>query len=188
MEIKATELRAALETQRARLVEYYTQYIQRVFENLVKEFGADMNSREVRKGEFPSARSISNNIEGRIWRNVIQPVCTATEIPGGHGRCTYAINPARLSAAADRYATDMIELWLNKITGKMGEVEAATVHGLDWNSYLIAGTRNGQAVRIEQQMIINFSGLGNPYNQFPARLYVNGKAISAAAYKKMMAA
>jgi hypothetical protein len=101
---------------------------------------------------------------------------------------TKSLNEAKLTRVSEEYAQQVVEAWVGKIEEKIGELETGTVHRMDGVSFRITGTRAGRNVEIEQQMILNVSGQGTLFHQFPARIYVDRKFISAAAYKKMFAA
>lgn len=92
------------------------------------------------------------------------------------------------AAAADKgreYADATIAAWHDKITGKIKDLQNSTVHQLDGNRFIITGERDGKKITIDQDMIINRSANGTMFNQFPARIYVDGKFHSEAAYKKL---
>jgi hypothetical protein len=96
----------------------------------------------------------------------------------------YVINAEKLANHAKCYADATVEEWLGKINAKLGDLVDAEVKRMDGVAFLITGSRNDHKVAIEQRMIVNVSARGTPFNQFPARIRVDGKAISEAAYKK----
>jgi hypothetical protein len=59
------------------------------------------------------------------------------------------------------------------------------VRALDGARFRIVGIKNDRSICIEQDRIVNVSPKGTLFNQFPARIYVNGKFTSAAAYAKL---
>lgn len=92
------------------------------------------------------------------------------------------------TAAADKgreYADATIDAWHDKIMYKVKDLQNSTIHHIDGNRFMISGERDGKQIRIEQDMIINRSANGLLFNQFPARIYVDGKFHSEAAYKKL---
>ena len=96
----------------------------------------------------------------------------------------YIIDAAKMAVQASNYADAVIAAWRGKINAKIGELSAATVTRADGVSFRIAGERDGKQVTIVQQMIVNYRD-HTPYNQFPALIYVDGKKVSEAAYKKL---
>lgn len=103
------------------------------------------------------------------------------------GQKTYALDDARLATGAAEYAREAAQEWHAKITEKVGALRDATLaygHGAD---LAVDGTRDGKAVSVRQQMIVNVSPKGKLFNQFPALIYVDGKKTSEAAYKRAFA-
>jgi hypothetical protein len=114
----------------------------------------------------------------KAYNNVVHPF-----IVGKHAE-EKTINEVKLEAAASKYADMVVENWKKKITEKIGMLDEGRVHHLDGCRFCITGTKAGQKVLINQDMIINVSGKGTLFNQFPARIHLNGKSISAAKFKK----
>ena len=98
----------------------------------------------------------------------------------------YSIDEHLMAAAADRYASDTVEAWAGKIKAKLGGIDHGKVCHMDDVAFRVIGQRAGCDVSITQQMIINVSSQGKPFNQFPSRIKVNGKTVSEAAYKRLM--
>lgn len=71
--------------------------------------------------------------------------------------------------AAERAATE----WLRKANAKLGEVTEAELSGLG-GSFRIRAKRGDDVVILDQGMIVNCSSKGRLFNQYPARLYLNG--------------
>ena len=97
----------------------------------------------------------------------------------------YHIDQAAAADNGREYANATIEAWHDKIMHKVKDLQNSTVHHLDGNRFIISGERDGKKISIEQDMIINRSTNGTVFNQFPARIYVDGKFHSEAAYKKL---
>ena len=91
----------------------------------------------------------------------------------------------RLAQAAAAYAEAATVEWQSKIISKVGDLTDAEVIHLDGHNFEITGTRQGRKVKITQSIILNVSSKGLPFNQFPARIYVDGKSTSASAYAKL---
>lgn len=171
-------IEAALIAFRPAIAARYESLINRSFENLVNLYGASMSG-------------IANTKAYSFWSKTIRPVCRSTggEVVGGRqSPFIYQINAERLAKKAAEYAEAVTIDWLGKITLKLGELENAEVKHMTGVSFLISGTRDGARIQIEQQMILNQSPKGTLFNQFPARIYIDGKASSEAAYKKRFAA
>lgn len=74
---------------------------------------------------------------------------------------------------------------LEKKLGTLGDFTATFTRGAD---FIITGTRNGHRVVVEQQTVFKVSSNGTPFNQFPARIYVDGKFTPAADYARAVSA
>lgn len=95
------------------------------------------------------------------------------------------LDEEKLVKAAKAYAESAANEWFSKIMEKVGELEGAMAHHLSGAEFKIIGKKDGRHVEIHQQMIVNMSPKGKLFNQFPARIYLEGKPISAASYKKV---
>jgi hypothetical protein len=158
-----------------------TRLVEAQYAMLLREFGGSDTF------ERPGYH-VANSRFYTVFSEIIRPLCTRTD-EGGVGRKVhhYTLDPARVAAYADKRATESVLAWEGKLAAKMGELEGATVAYLHGNVFAVNGTKQGHAVRVEQDMIINVSSKGKLFNQFPARLYVDGKFTSAAAYAKKFA-
>jgi hypothetical protein len=174
------EIFAAMDAYKPVIAERWAQSMRNLFEDIVAKHG-------------PSLKGVANCwTYATVYRNTglarfIQ--YTGGEIEGGFRSERGAVlNEERLGEAATAVANQVVETWVGKIAMKMGELEEATAHYVSGTSFRISGTRGGHDVSIEQQMIINVSRLGTLFNQWPSRIYVDGKFMSEAAYKKMFKA
>lgn len=162
-------LQAALEAHKPALAARYTAMAQSTFSNMVERHG-------------PALKGINNCwTYARMWSGWISSLTRRD----GDAR---ALDADLVAKAAAAYADATIEAWAAKIATKMGEVEGATIQRMDGVAFLIVGSLAGKRIEIDQQMILNVSSQGKPFNQFPARLRVDGKATSEAAWKRMRAA
>ena len=159
-------LHAALVAFTPELEASYTALVTDRFNRMVAQLGADL-------------KNVYNDWTwARTFRETIAPNCRRDE----NGQ--YKLNPVLLAAGAEAYAGMTIANWEAKIQAKMGQLDAATVQHLTGYTFRIIGTRGTDNVSIEQHMILNVSPKGKLFNQWPARIYVNGKFISEAKFKK----
>lgn len=167
-------LSAAFAEHRPTLVSVYVRQTEYVFERCVAALGPDL-------------KNVHNSWEwAKTYNKMLHPVTKreGADIRGRGGR--YVIVPQILNAHADSYADDVIQAWSGKIQAKMGELETATVARMDGARFLIVGSRGGHKIEIQQDMTISHKG-HTVFNQFPARIYIDGKFHSEAAYKKLFA-
>lgn len=171
-----TNLKTALEAYKPEVAASYSRIVSGMFARMLTQLGPDL-------------KKVYNDWTwAKPWNETLSRVAARTEVkvegsirPVSH----YSLDTIKLETAAQQYAEAVVESWEGKILAKMGELMEANVVGLDGLTFRITGKRNGADVEIVQQCIINFSKNGKPFNQFPARIRVNGKATSEAAYKKL---
>jgi len=142
----------------------------RQFERLVEQFG-------------PTLDGVYNSESCSLWRDVIRPLCNAVEV--SRSRNKYELSDIKIAAAAQKYAEAAAKEWSTKIVNKLGDVEYHGFKRFHGCNYLIHAARDGHDIRLDQQLILNSSPKGNLFNQFPARIYVDGKLVSEKAYKEM---
>ncbi|CAB4130718.1 hypothetical protein UFOVP122_22 [uncultured Caudovirales phage] len=166
-----TALTAALEAIRPELADRYARQVRAAFTGMVAAHG-------------PALTGIYNSWTFvRTFRSLVAPVLAARHRVGDD----YAIDEAKLAKAAADYAEAAVAQWKDKIEGKLGDLTEATVISMAGARFGIKGTRAGHDVWIEQDMIVKSSTKGLLFNQFPARIYLDGKFTSEAKYKKLFA-
>lgn len=138
----------------------------------------------------PTMGNASNDYEfSQIWRESVRPACDVTR--GDRLRPnlnTYSLSEVKLDAIAGRHAQAAADEVIAKVTTKVGELENGELDYLGGASFRIKGSKGAHKVLIEQSQIINVSSKGNLFNQWPARIYVDGKLTSAAALSKIESA
>lgn len=176
-------LNTALDALRPALAEEYKAFVTRIFESTIARFGADLrqskNYRETVTFKTLVVRS-TDYLEVEKQR---YDEATKTFHPYKYA---YVLNPTKLEENAQKYAEVQVDAWRDKILAKMGELTSAKVEYF-WTSgqFTITGLRGNRAVAIHQTRVMKSSCRGLLFHQFPARIYVDGKFTSEAAYKKM---
>jgi hypothetical protein len=160
-----TDLTTALEAHKPNLEARFISFTTARFNRLVEQFG-------------PALRGVYNSGQYRNW----QAIAGCTVSLGDRVNSEYALDDARLAAAAKHFAEETVAAWAAKIEAKLGELADAEVRHLDGARFNIIGRKGDRRVRIEQDMIVNVSNKGTLFNQFPARIYVDGKFMSAAKF------
>lgn len=166
------DLQNALDAYKPELAAYFIKYVSNTFERLVAHYG-------------PGLRGVHNSSSARLYRNTIDRFVVNVDPNNHRPNADQMICAERLAKGAVAYADAVVATWKTKIEGKMGLITDAKVRrmGASGTSFIIEGKRGSDMVEIVQNMILNFSGLGTPYNQFPALIYVNGKRVSEKSYK-----
>jgi len=145
----------------------------RQFDRLVEQFGTTLTG-------------VYNSGSANVWGETIRPLCSAVEV--SHNRYEYKLNDAKVAAAAQAYAEAAANEWREKITGKLADVEYREFKLFGGCNFLVHATRDGHDIRLDQQIILKSSPKGKLFNQFPARIYVDGKLVSEKKYKEMWVA
>lgn len=151
------------------LVEQFENFVTRQIERYTQEW--DVTERRVREanGTFRFVRGFMQMDSDRMSA---RPVGVKTEW---------------LRKRAEENAAAQIAEFAAKLTkklGELGEFEAKFARGGD---FTVTGTRNGHKVRVEQQTVFKVSSHGKPFNQFPARIYVDGNFTPAKDYETAVA-
>lgn len=99
----------------------------------------------------------------------------------------YIVAESALERNAKAYGERVALEWYNKMTSKLGDTSVTHVsEPTRGGDLIIKGRLSGSDIRLEQQRIINVSSRGLLFHQFPARIYVDGKFMSEAVYKRLM--
>ena len=99
----------------------------------------------------------------------------------------YVVDHDRIAAKATEYATFQVESFKAKLETKL--VDLTNVHGLRIKglNFAFNGELDGRQVHVEQSTVLKCSNKGTLFNQWPCRIYLDGKFISEAAFKKLAA-
>lgn len=133
--------------------------------------------------------SASFSHDGGVWRQLRRFTRMVDENGNDTTRWTnlYKIDNARIERAANEYATAQIEAFKAKLLQKLGnltEVGDLRINGLNFTFRAKLGDK---AIYVEQTTVLKCSNKGTLFNQWPCRIYVNGKFTSEAAFKKIAA-
>ena len=147
------------------------------FEEAYKKFGPTLRS-----GSNVSKRDYSIAQEARSMAKVANPPKNKYDITHVNH---YVIDMERVEKQAQAKAEALCLQWENKIVSKTESLtNVKLVYGGDL-TYTITGERDGRKVTIEQIMTLCANFNGTVYNQFPARIYMDGKFVPEEAYKAM---
>ena len=163
---------AALAAKKPELAAMYVARARYAYEEAVRAFG-------------PSHRGVYNSGMARNYKALVAPNCTSL---GNRIDSENVLDEVKLARNAERYADAVATEWEGKLVAKLAELEDATCHALDGMGFYLTGTRLGHKVAIEQSMILNVSVKGTLFNQWPARIRIDGKASSEAKYRKLQQA
>jgi len=145
------------------LTQRYMDMAERMFNAQIEQYG-------------PKLAGMKNLAD---FYNVVQSACKTDQ------NREHYLDKDELLKIADRNSDAIIKKWSAKIIAKVEDLDDVTVTRMGGAEFSITGTRMGYDVVISQQMIIKCSSNGKVFNQFPSRIYVDGKFKSEADYKKM---
>jgi len=137
-----------------------------------------------------SMKNVANSGYYSVWTETVRPVCDLiyADPDKRHtpdSKKDYLINEDALARRSAKLAEAVVLAWFDKINEKLGELDNATCTDVGNCTFNINGERNGHKIQIQQDIILNVSSKGRLFNQFPARIYVDGKFTSAAKYTKL---
>lgn len=165
-------LSKALKEFEPRIAEIYCNFVNYTYDDLSERFGKTF-------------KGISNSYSYSTYKNMLKPVLTSNVSNGRITECF--IHPVLLKEVSEKYAELTVKEYEAKIIGKLQDIQDIVVERLLNDEFQITGTRNGNKILLEQRIVFKTSSKGLPFNQFPARIYVNGKFLSEKKYKEMFA-
>ena len=130
----------------------------------------------------PTFGGVYNSRSYSVWSETIRP---CTDRVGNRTSAEHTLNADKVAFMANKLAEAFADEVLAKVNAKTGELTEGVARYVSGANFLITGKKGEHTVSIEQNQIINVSVKGKLFNQFPARIYVNGKFTSAAKFAKI---
>jgi hypothetical protein len=128
----------------------------------------------------PGMKGIYNSNKAKVWCETVRHCCNQTSnIPAQN---EYILDDQLIASFAGKLANEMTKDVIAKVNEKIGELKDANVVRVNGANFCIVGRRDVHKVCIEQNQILNVSSKGKLFNQFPSRIYVDGKFTSAAKF------
>ncbi len=166
MDIKVS-IASALDRYRVVLDDSYKEQVEKYYKEITAKYG-----------EGRSINKVINDFDyAKIYIRLIKP----NQVGGGD----YSLDKEKMQKNGDAYASVTLLQWEEKIKNKLENLEDAELKHLNGYSFEMVGKREGKEIRITQSMIVNVSPKGIVFNQFPAKIYVDGKFTSEANYKSL---
>jgi hypothetical protein len=94
------------------------------------------------------------------------------------------IDHAYIEKVSQQNAEAEVASFVAKLERKFEDLDTAELNYARGPNFELLGSVGDVNVRIEQQMILKISKNGVLFNQFPARIYVNGKFLSEKNFKE----
>ena len=101
-------------------------------------------------------------------------------------RTAIGVDVEALQKDGDKYAEVTIQSFVAKLTRKLApltDVEVLWAKGS--GQFTITGKLGNRQVTVHQDRVFKISSKGTPFHQWPARIYVEGKFTTEAAFKKI---
>jgi len=169
------ELTRVLQAAHPKLAALYRKVIVGMYERLSGKFG-------------PQFKGVFNSSYARQFGGMVRPVLARVDSLVHAGQLDFVISESALAKASDDYAASVIEQWAAKILAKL---EGASISGASFainGDFVVYAMKDTTTIRLEQRQVLNFSPLGKPYFQFPARIYCDGKFTPEKQLKALLAA
>jgi hypothetical protein len=181
MNATTTNLRQTIEQYLPLFASTYTRFVENTFAALVERLGPDLRMRNAGRSDYAQRDAIRSFIRH-------EDITTAERIATGKIQGNAYLVAERVEKGAAEYAAATVEMLLAKIEAKLEDLDESEVIDIDGAArFTIRGKRAGRRVEIEQTRILNVSSRGLLFNQYPARIYVDGKFTSEAKYKALFA-
>lgn len=169
-----TELDKALEPYRNNLKTIFNDTLRSSFKKMVDELG-------------PSLKGVYNsNKWAKVFKEIRYGLTNTMEVKYGMrtGPDNWVVDDKKAEALAKSYANTTIDALRVKMKSKIGQMTNVSIASLGNKTFRINGTRDGHKIEVEQTLIVTSRGY-TVFNQYPARIYVDGKFTPEAVYKSM---
>lgn len=181
--MKMTEIKQAFDAFKPAIAADYTRWVTATYDRLLAAYGPTFRSGSTR---------LSNHYgrDGGSYRAIRSFIKHADD--SRFDSPAVGINTDRLAKSATQYADEQVDGMTAKLNRKLGDLAEVTVPTLDTSrvefvilGLLHSGTPGARIVRCEQSRVMNVSPKGNPFHQWPARIYVDGKFTSEKQFKTL---
>ncbi len=125
---------------------------------------------------------VYNSRSYSVWKETIRP---CTDRAGYSMSDPISLNDEKVARFSLKQAELFAEELIAKINNKAGELVNGKAIRVSGANFVITGKKGDNQVTIEQNQIINVSVKGKLFNQYPARIYVDGKFTPASKFSKM---
>jgi hypothetical protein len=174
----AATITAAFDAQKIHMVNQMVAGFERDLAEMKAEFGDDLG------GAYTSRYWSS------YWVSDLRPLCTLVGAQTVGFRTVggvWVLDVAKATAQAEAWATAELEAACAKLIAKVGNLKHVKIIGSPERGIftLVGHHPNYATVRVEQTRILKSSGKGKLFNQWPARIYVDGRPVSEESFKRI---
>lgn len=127
--------------------------------------------------------------DGGKWRQLRRFTIMTDENGNPTTRYTsyYKIDHEKIAKDSVRYAQEQIDAFKFKLNQKLADLTDIENLRITGSDFRFSGVLGENKVLVEQTTVLKCSNKGTLFNQWPCRIYVNGKFMSEAAFKKLAA-
>ena len=177
-------LRKAMLSKAPELAEDYKQFVRNTFKRMQEALGVGLTGA---RSSWTWARTF-DAIHGNLYKDADKAAYRSGPVSmSEYSKIPYKIDEEALERNAQKYGERVALEWYNKMRSKLGDLDLIVIADAGkGGDIIIKGQHKGREVSILQQRIINVSPKGLAFHQFPSRIYVDGKFLSEAAYKKLV--
>ena len=145
--------------------------------------------RIIAKYKKEEIRNLGNSFsdDGGIWRQLR----TFTYMVDNEGNKTnrftsmYKVDYDRIKNESTRYAQAQVDSFKHKLQQKLSDLTDISNLAINGLEFSFRGTLAEHQIRIEQTTVLKCSKNGKLFNQWPCRIYVNGKMMPESKFKKL---
>jgi hypothetical protein len=134
-----------------------------------------------------SALGNAFSTDGGKWRQLRTFTIMVDENGEPTNRFTsrYKVDHGRIAKESIRYAQGQVDAFKFKLNQKLADLSDIENLRIGTTEFQFTGILGENKVRVEQTTVLKCSNKGTLFNQWPCRIYVNGKFMSEAAFKKL---
>lgn len=172
------------------------QQISDQFDTMVPAIAADFENwvtkaleRIIAKYDRKQIRQLSSSWgpDGGVWRQLRTFTIMVDENGEKTTRFTniYQVDYDHIKKESIKYAQGQVDAFKYKLNKKLSDLTNITDLRISGSEFAFNATLNENKVHIEQTTILKCSNKGKLFNQWPCRIYVNGKMMPESKFKKL---
>jgi len=125
--------------------------------------------------------------DGGVWRQLRTFTIMVDENGEKTNRMTsmYKVDYARIKTESVKYAQSQVDAFKYKLEKKLSDLTDISNLRISDSEFAFESSLGENKVRIEQTTILKCSSKGKLFNQWPCRIYVNGKMMPESKFKKL---
>jgi hypothetical protein len=162
----------------------FDQFVPVIKAQVVEHFNASFDRFEKEYGKVGTYRGNGAWDHGRREQSRLHAFAKF-EHGGSTGRSGDPMvrNPERIDGFAQKCAEDQVAGFVAKLEKKLCDLTDCEVVDVKGPSFVIRGNVGNRHVVVRQDIILKRSSKGTLFNQFPARIYVDGKFTPESKFK-----